>query len=118
MTATTTERGGKCSTAEHFRDVGAVDERLRGSEGFAIRVTDDDPGPPLPSGVFHLVIADTDLSCPVVPGGYLTVCGRRLDSGNLPPAVWDLPDDDVTDPRYCRRCAAEATRWIAPCPRT
>ncbi|MGH3997533.1 MAG: site-specific integrase [Pseudonocardiaceae bacterium] len=55
MTATTSE---KCSTAQHFHDVGTLDERL-GSEGFAIRVTEDDPGPPLPSGVFHLVIADT-----------------------------------------------------------
>lgn len=84
--------------AEHFRDVGTVEERLRGSEGVAIDVTEDDPGPPLPSGVFHLVIADTDLTRGFVPGGYLTVRGRRLGSGDLPSAVWDLPDDDVTDP--------------------
>ncbi|MGH3807402.1 MAG: hypothetical protein ACRDRU_12375 [Pseudonocardiaceae bacterium] len=68
--------------------------------------------PALPEGVFHLVVADDDLT-----QGYrskMTLCGATLSSSKLPPPCWGEGleiGDDI--PRFCPACAREAHRWRA-----
>lgn len=69
--------------------------------------------PLLPEGVFHLIVADRDLTDRAYQQK-ATLCGAWLSSSELPPPFRDEGDEiGDREPRFCPGCAREAHRWRA-----
>ncbi|MGH3825423.1 MAG: hypothetical protein ACRDRA_21670 [Pseudonocardiaceae bacterium] len=69
---------------------------------------------PLPEGVFHLLVADDDLTQhPFRFQMRSTVCGEVLQPSSLPPSCFGDEVDGDREPRYCPECVREAVRWSA-----
>lgn len=67
----------------------------------------------LPESVFHLLIADADVTSSY--GDWMTVCGEVVRSSALPSSCY-AEGDEVglgRDLRFCPECVREACRWSA-----
>jgi hypothetical protein len=66
---------------------------------------------PHPWGVLHLLVADDALTERHVYQCYLTLCGTRLPTPELPPS--SCPEDCEFDVLYCSECVHAAAQWTA-----
>lgn len=88
-------------------------------DGWAVRITDGDPGPvdpeadpALPAGVSHLLVAD-DALIPGRFGVHITLCGKQMRRPNVTADEHECADLSCDCVHYCPACVREATRLSA-----